>query len=76
MHYSLMRNMRLLYIDNDVLYRYDLLRQVLLYSNYYKRLCGNSSKYTKSKQFVLIKSPFFQWIIVCVTMRTTNVVYW
>jgi hypothetical protein len=56
MHYSLMRNMRLLYIDNDVLYRDDLLRQVLLYSNYYKRLCGNSSTYTKSKQFVLIKS--------------------
>jgi hypothetical protein len=56
MHYSLMRNMRLLYIDNDVLYRDDLLRQVLLYSNYYKRLCGNSSTYTKSKQFVLMKS--------------------
>ena len=56
MHYSLMRNMRQLYIDSDLLYRDDLLRQVLLYSNYYKRLYFNSSTYTKSKQFVLIQS--------------------
>ena len=51
-----MRNMRLLYIDNDLLYRDDLLTQVWLYSDYYKRLCFNSSTYTESKQFVLIKS--------------------
>jgi hypothetical protein len=50
-----MRNMRLLYIDSDLLYRDDLLRQVLLYSNYYKRFCFKSSTYTESKQFVLIK---------------------
>ena len=56
MHYSLIRNMRLLHIDNDLLYRDDLLMQVLLYSNYYRILCFNSSTYTESKQFVLIKS--------------------